>query len=114
MLVKRKLLLNTLIVIAMITSYVLWIRADTADLVVADFVDIATSLNLPIKNEKDQRLVVTIVKRWFKSHHNWLLIFDNADNLETVQGFLPHRGARTYSAHDSYTRSRNGGAGSRA
>jgi tetratricopeptide (TPR) repeat protein len=70
-------------------QHVLWVRADTADLVVADFVDIATSLNLPIKNEKDQRLVVTIVKRWFQTHHNWLLIFDNADNLEMVRDFLP-------------------------
>ena len=34
-------------------------------------------------------LAVEAVKRWLGSHHNWLLILDNADDFEMVRAFIP-------------------------
>jgi tetratricopeptide (TPR) repeat protein len=49
-------------------------------------------LNLPERNHQDQREIVRAVKRWLATHQQWLLIFDNADQLELVSEFLPPDG----------------------
>jgi tetratricopeptide (TPR) repeat protein len=74
--------------------YVFWLRAATAYDLLADFSTIAQLLDLPIKNEPDQRHIVAIVKRWLEQHTEWLLIFDNADDFAIVMDFLPqsHQG----------------------
>ena len=71
-----------------------WMRAGTRDTLVADFVALAELLGLPEKDERDQRRVVAVVKRWLADHEGWLLILDNADNLPLAQEFLPtnHKG----------------------
>ena len=68
---------------------VLWVKADSREVLTSDFVNIAYLLNLPEKNEQDQNQVVTVVKRWLQSHTGWLLIFDNADNLAIAKDFIP-------------------------
>ena len=73
-------------------QYVFWVRADTYELLVSDFNDIANSINLSIKDEKDQGLIVGAVKNWLQTYAGWLLIFDNADDLEGVRNFLPKQG----------------------
>jgi len=65
---------------------VFWVRADTTELLVADITEIASSVNLSIKEEKDQKLIVGAVKSWLQTHANWLLILDNADNLVQPRG----------------------------
>jgi len=49
------------------------------------------TLDLPEKEETDQFLVITAVKRWLQEHGPWLLIFDNADDLAVVSDFLPRK-----------------------
>lgn len=71
---------------------VLWARADFHRSLVSDFVAIAALLNLSEQEEADQGHVVEAVKRWLQGHHHWLLILDNADDLEMVSDFLPTRG----------------------
>lgn len=34
-------------------------------------------------------MVINAVERWFNSHERWLLILDNADQIEEVSEFLP-------------------------
>jgi len=70
-------------------KYILWVRADTYDLMVSDFTSIADLLGLFLHEEQDQNLAVTAVKHWLKTHSGWLLILDNADNIEAVFDFLP-------------------------
>src|SRR5438309_652241 len=55
-------------------QYAFWVRADVNELLVSDFNDIASSINLPIKDEKDQGLIVGAVKNWLQTHAGWLLI----------------------------------------
>jgi tetratricopeptide (TPR) repeat protein len=67
----------------------LWVRADTPQLLISDFVVVAGLLNLPEKDVQVQNKAVEAVKRWLKEHRNWLLILDNADDLEMVSAFIP-------------------------
>jgi len=71
---------------------VLWVRAESADLLISDFLAIAVLLGLPEHSEQDQRKIVNAVLRWFDTHQGWLLILDNADNLETARPFIPSSG----------------------
>ena len=68
---------------------VLWAQAETHQLLISDFVVIAGLLKLPEKDVQDQNKAVEAVKRWLKEHRDWLLIFDNADDLAVVREFIP-------------------------
>ncbi|MHB8596362.1 MAG: DUF7779 domain-containing protein [Ktedonobacteraceae bacterium] len=73
---------------------ILWARADSYQSLTTDFVTFANVglLDLPEKADTDQAQVVEAVKRWLQQHKAWLLILDNADDLETVYDFMPTRG----------------------
>src|SRR6266702_608813 len=71
---------------------ILWVKAESLESINSDFVTIAHLLNLLEKLEQEQHLIVEAVKRWFKTHDGWLLILDNADDLEMVRGFIPTDG----------------------
>ena len=68
---------------------IFWIKADTGENLLADFMTIAQFLNLPEQHAEEQALAVAAVIQWFKTHPKWLLIFDNADDLAMVQQFMP-------------------------
>ncbi len=75
-------------------QHILWVRADTYDTLVTDFVALASLLKLPEKDELNQSITITAVKRWLASHTEWLLVMDNANNLDVAYGFLPTGGSR--------------------
>lgn len=68
---------------------VLWVQADSYKSLVSDFVRLAVLLNLPEKDEPDSTQVTNAVKLWLQTHSRWLLILDNADDLDIVYDFLP-------------------------
>jgi tetratricopeptide (TPR) repeat protein/transcriptional regulator with XRE-family HTH domain len=68
---------------------VFWISAETNESIVSSFVAVAELLNLPEKQDKEQSRVITAVTRWLTSHSDWLLIFDNVENIELVKSVLP-------------------------
>ncbi len=73
---------------------ILWVRTDSREVLVSDFVSIADLLDLPEKEEQDLNLVVAAVQRWMKDHTHWLLILDNVEHPALLHEFLPmaHRG----------------------
>lgn len=71
---------------------VLWVRADTLQTLNADFLRLAELLNLPDKAEADPQGVTAAVIDWLHTHKCWLLILDNADDLQQVIKFLPRCG----------------------
>lgn len=71
---------------------VFWMSAASRETLIADFVVLAGLLNLPQKQEQDQMSRVAEVKKWLDAHDQWLLIFDNADDLEMAYEFLPTGG----------------------
>jgi tetratricopeptide (TPR) repeat protein len=68
---------------------VLWVRANTFEELIADFVGIAELLNLPERNAQAQDIIMKAVIQWFAEHTNWLFIFDNADDFTRVHAYLP-------------------------
>jgi len=70
---------------------VLWVQADSHEVLVSDFARLSLTLDLREKEETDQLRMITAVKRWLQEHSPWLLIFDNADESAVISDFLPRR-----------------------
>ncbi|WP_208341799.1 tetratricopeptide repeat protein, partial [Aetokthonos hydrillicola] len=68
---------------------ILWVRAESRTELVSGFVNLADLLDLPVSQEKDENLVIAVVKQWLATHKDWLLILDNADEIPMVREFLP-------------------------
>jgi tetratricopeptide (TPR) repeat protein len=68
---------------------VFWAKAESRDQLLGDFVSIARMLNLPSSEAKEQEATVAEVKYFLEAHTGWLLILDNADDLDLAREFLP-------------------------
>ena len=68
---------------------VVWLRADSLQTLSLDFAAIATLLNLSDKGQADQEQIISAVKQWLISMTRWLLIFDDADDPENINKFIP-------------------------
>jgi TIR domain len=68
---------------------VFWVRADTRENLVSDFVAMARRLQLPEQDARDAQQTVAAVQAWLITNDGWLLILDNADDLAFVREFLP-------------------------
>ncbi|MDI9395156.1 MAG: tetratricopeptide repeat protein [Euryarchaeota archaeon] len=70
-------------------EFIFWVKADSEDSIISDYVVIAKLLNLPVKNDSDLNNIVSAVLNWFRIHENWLLVIDNADDISFVKHYLP-------------------------
>jgi len=70
-------------------QYVLWVQANDHETLLTNFVALARLLNLPEKDAREQQVAVHAVKQWLETHTDWLLIFDNADDLAMVSAYIP-------------------------
>jgi hypothetical protein len=68
---------------------VLWAQADTREALTSSFLSIATLLNLPQKDETESARVVEAIKNWLQTQTGYLLILDNADDLQLARDILP-------------------------
>jgi SEFIR domain len=70
-------------------NYVFWAIADSREALASSYLTVARLLNLPEVGAQDQTLAADAVKRWLASHHGWLIILDNADDLVMARAFIP-------------------------
>lgn len=70
---------------------VLWVNAAEEATLRVSYDDLMDTLELPERSERDPELRVQAVKRWLAQHTGWLLIMDNAENLQLVKAFLPEK-----------------------
>ena len=68
---------------------VLWARAENQDALISSYAQLATLLKVPERDERKQEVLIAAVKAWLQTHQKWLLILDNADDLDIVPPFLP-------------------------
>jgi tetratricopeptide (TPR) repeat protein/DNA-binding XRE family transcriptional regulator len=68
---------------------VFWIGAQTGESMMASFLRIADILQLPERQEAAQQRMVAAVQQWLMQHRDWLLIWDNVEDLQLLQRFLP-------------------------
>src|SRR5262249_28508388 len=50
---------------------------------------LAELFKLPEQSSTQQAVLIAAVKRWFQTHSDWLLIFDNVEYPERIQSMLP-------------------------
>lgn len=74
---------------------VFWINAESVECIIASFLNIAKLLRLPVQQETDPQHIVSVVHSWLVTHKEWLLIWDNLEEMEILQRFSPttHQGA---------------------
>ena len=70
-------------------SGVFWIGADTIEHITSGLLHAASTLQLSERHDANQQRVVAAVQRWLYTHDQWLLIWDNLEDLELLQRFLP-------------------------
>lgn len=68
---------------------VFWIGAESLETITASFLAIAELLKLPERQEADQQEIILAVQRWLMNHREWLLIWDNLEDVELLQRLLP-------------------------
>lgn len=61
---------------------VFWIGAQTAEQIHVSPLRIATCLDLPERAEADQQRVIAAAQRWLERHGEWLMIWDNLEDLD--------------------------------
>ncbi len=66
-----------------------WIRAEEPITRASDYAALAAKLDLQEKDDHDQNVIVAAVKHWLSHNPDWLLIFDNAPDAESVKDCLP-------------------------
>jgi transcriptional regulator with XRE-family HTH domain len=71
---------------------VLWMNADSRDILLTQYIALADELHLPERDMQDQRQTRDAVTRWLTEHERWLLIIDNADDIDMAQEFIPPTG----------------------
>lgn len=68
---------------------IFWMNASTREVLRADYVTLATLLDLPEQHEPDQDITIRAVRRWLDTNTQWLLILDNVDKPEIIVDYLP-------------------------
>lgn len=68
---------------------IFWLEAATLGTLMSSLVAMADILNLPEKQEQKQDRIIAAVIRWLNSHGDWLLIFDNVEDIKLVKSVLP-------------------------
>ncbi|TMC19492.1 MAG: helix-turn-helix domain-containing protein, partial [Chloroflexi bacterium] len=68
---------------------VFWVNATDKATLEASYLTLAYLLKLPEEKDREVDCIVQAVKLWLEQYYHWLLILDNADDLELARSFLP-------------------------
>jgi tetratricopeptide (TPR) repeat protein len=68
---------------------VLWVRADSHEVLTSDFAYLAALLGLSERNERNLGRAIAAVEQWLTTITRWLLILDNADDLQLINDVIP-------------------------
>jgi tetratricopeptide (TPR) repeat protein len=68
---------------------VLWIQAENEENIISSFLTVADLLQLPECQDARQQQIIAAVQRWLSTHSRWLLIWDNLEEIELFQHYLP-------------------------
>lgn len=68
---------------------VLWLHAASYQDLVADVTAVADLLDLPGRDAATSDQLIDALKEWLTQLTRWLLIFDNVEDFQLLEGFLP-------------------------
>ena len=74
-----------------VTNYTLvwWIRSEEKATLATDYASLAAELKLPESETKESGEIISAVRRHLQYVRDWLLIFDNAQQPEDIEDYLP-------------------------
>jgi tetratricopeptide (TPR) repeat protein len=72
---------------------VFWVSADTVESLNDGLASIAEELKLLAAAPATKKLALETMHDWFRSQSGWLLVLDNADDLETLAPYFPQHHA---------------------
>jgi len=80
------------------TAYdrIYWIRAADQDSLLSGYQTIAEKAALKGLQGLGPRDIAERVKVWLRGEKSWLIIFDNLDNIDVINGFLPENGSQKH------------------
>lgn len=67
---------------------IFWVQADSRENLERGFMRIAELLALPQNDLPTSDQMIATVKEWLQEHEQWLLIFDDANDLKSLQSFI--------------------------
>jgi tetratricopeptide (TPR) repeat protein len=70
-------------------AIVWWMRSEDPVTLASDYALLAVKLELPEKDATEQHIAVEAVKEWLRQNRGWLLIFDNAEDSDSVRDYIP-------------------------
>jgi len=70
-------------------SAVCWIAAETVESILSSLLQMAEVLHVPEQHAAEQQRIVAAVQHWFATHSQWLLIWDNLEDLDLLERLLP-------------------------
>ncbi len=68
---------------------VLWVRADSPEVLVGDLRTLAKLLKLPESRLKEQQSILNGLRWWMREQSKWLLVIDNIESMDILKGLLP-------------------------
>ena len=70
---------------------VLWVEADSEEILRANFAGLAPVLNVPAYEQQER--VIQAVQQWLNKYQDWLLIFDNVEKPSLIDTVVPTNGS---------------------
>lgn len=70
-------------------SAIFWIGAETVEGITSSLLRIAEVLQLSGREDQNQQRVIERVQHWLSTHSQWLVIWDNIEDLDLLNRFLP-------------------------
>lgn len=66
-----------------------WVRAEEGAVLVDDYVELAESYGISLAKATTPSQQVAAVNRWLSRRTGWLLVFDNVEDAQTLEPYLP-------------------------
>ncbi|GCE10045.1 FxSxx-COOH system tetratricopeptide repeat protein [Dictyobacter aurantiacus] len=70
-------------------TMICWIQAETLEQIQSSLLRDAQQVDLPMDADTDQQRSVRALQQWLEKHDQWLLIWDNLEDLDLLARFLP-------------------------
>jgi len=66
-----------------------WVKSGEPTTLASDYAELADKLNLPKREDADQKAIIEAVRNYLSQKGDWLLVFDNAEEPASVRKYLP-------------------------